>query len=72
MNDILRNLAALDLIKFCLDNNIPTNGYNGEGTHTIKSGRGFKFSLVANGTGKAIVTVTFHKMQAPTHHIHNQ
>lgn len=72
MQDILRNLAALDLIAFCKEHDIPANGYNGEGTHTVKNGRGFKYSMVSTTTGRAIVTVTFHKMQVPTHLVHGR
>lgn len=72
MQDILRNLAALDLLEFCKAQNIPANGYNGEGTTTVKNGRGFKYSLVTVTTGRAIVTVTFHKSSVPTHTIHER
>lgn len=76
MEDILRNLANLDLINFCKENNIPPNGYEGEGTHAIKNRRGTNgkqfYSLISNTTGRAIVTVIFHKMQVPTHMIHER
>lgn len=60
----------LDLIEFCKANNIPANGYTGAGSHCVKNGRGFTFSLVTADTKRPIVSVTFHKSRVPTHIIH--
>ena len=62
MKQILLNLAMIDLIAFCKENNIDCSG-----THTVKNGRGFNYSLCDEKTGKAIVTVCFHKNSVPTH-----
>lgn len=64
MQQILQNLAMIDLITYCKANNIDPSA-----THLAKNGRGFKYSLCHNKTGRAIVTVTFHKNQVPTHSI---
>lgn len=76
MEEILRNLANLDLINFCKEQNIPPNGYEGEGTNCVKNRRGTNgkqfYSLVSNKTHRAIASVTFHKRQVPTHHIHER
>lgn len=63
MQQILRNLANILLLDFCKASGIDTSG-----THTIKRGRGFTFSLVDSETGKReIAGITFHKMQVPTY-----
>lgn len=67
MKKILHNLALLDLMRFCEENNIPTNGYNAEGTHCVKAGRGFTYNLVSDATKLPIASVTFHKSSVPTH-----
>lgn len=76
MEDILRNLAHVDLLDFCKAHNIPPAGYDGEGTHVIKNRRGSNgkqfYSLVSDKTGRSIVTVTFYSYQVPTHHIHER
>jgi hypothetical protein len=63
MKDIIYNLALIDTTEFCRNNNIDCSG-----THLVKNGRGFNYSLVRNTDGKAIVTVTFHKSSVPTHY----
>jgi hypothetical protein len=65
MREILENLALIDLINFCKDNNIDCSG-----THLTKNGRGFKYSLVKDNNDRALVTVTFNKHSVPTHYIH--
>jgi hypothetical protein len=65
MKEILFNLALIDTINFCKTNNIDCSG-----THLIKNGRGFKYSLVQDNTNRALVTVTFSKDSVPTHYIH--
>ena len=62
MAEILSNLALIDLINFCKEKEIDCSG-----THLVKNGRGFKYSLVRDGEGRAIVTVSFHKSSVPTH-----
>lgn len=66
MQQILQNLALIDTLTFCKSNNIDPSS-----TYIAKNGRGFKYSLCNIETGRAIVTVTFHKNQVPTHYIHN-
>lgn len=68
MKEILQNLALIDLINFCKENQIDCSG-----TKLVKNGlRGFKFTLVKIETGRSLVTVSFHKSQVPTHFIHKQ
>lgn len=62
MKEILFNLALIDTINFCKENKIDCSG-----THLFKYPRRFTYALVKDETGKAIVTVTFHKRQVPTH-----
>jgi hypothetical protein len=64
MKDILHNLALIDTTEYCRDNNIDCSG-----THLAKNGRGFRYSLVRNVDGRAVVTVTFHKNSVPTHYV---
>ncbi len=64
MKDILKNLALIHLDNFAKDNRIDISG-----THVVKNGRGFKYSLVKDGEGLAFLTVTFHKMSVPTYSI---
>ncbi len=69
MQKILQNLAMIDMLNFCKANKIPTDN-----TYCVKDGRGFRYSLVRPVEGKkvkAIVSVTFHKSQVPTHLIYN-
>jgi hypothetical protein len=65
MKTILENLALIDLNKFCRE-----NGIDYEGTHLIKNGRGYKYSLVKNDTGKEIVSVIFKKHSVPEHYFY--
>ena len=65
MEKILQNLALIDLIKYCKEKNIDPSG-----THLEKAGRGFRYSLVNDRTGKNIVTVFFYKNGVPTHLIY--
>lgn len=62
MKEILQNLALIDLVNFCKENNIDCSG-----THLVKNGRGFKYSLCRDSDGLAVATVSFHKSQVPTH-----
>lgn len=64
MKDILENLALLNLTIFGKENNLDISG-----THLAKNGRGFKYSLVKEETGRAILTVVFHKTSVPTYSI---
>lgn len=65
MKDILLNLALIDVMSFCKEQNIDCSG-----THLVKDGRGFKYTLVKSLDGRALVTVTFHKSHVPTHQVH--
>lgn len=67
MKEILSNLALIDLINFCKANNIDCSG-----THLVKNGRGFKYSLCRDKDGLAIVTVLFHKSSVPAHFINHK
>ena len=62
MDVILFNLALLDTTNFCLDNSIDCSG-----THLVKDGRGFSYTLTRDD--KPVVGVTFHKSSVPTHRI---
>jgi hypothetical protein len=63
MQDILYNLAFIDTLKFCKE-----NGIDCAGSHLVKNGRGFKYSLVRDEDGRGLVTVIFHKDSVPTHY----
>lgn len=63
MKDIILNLANINLINFCIENNIDCSN-----THIVKNGRGYNYSLVRNGV--SIVTVMFSKNSVPKHLIH--
>jgi len=61
MNKILENLALINLTNFGKENKIDISG-----THIVKNGRGFKYSLCKDSTGLAILTITFHKTSVPS------
>lgn len=69
MKTTLLNLALIKLNRFCIDQGIPVNGPNGEGSHVVKREQGFIYDLVSATTGKPIASVTFHKSQVPTFQI---
>jgi len=62
MEKILYNLALIDTINFCKKHKIDCSG-----SHLYKYPRRFTYALLNTATGRAIVTVTFHKSQVPTH-----
>jgi len=66
MKDIIENMALINLNNFGKENKIDISN-----THLVKNGRGFKYSLVKNSDGLAILTICFHKMSVPTYHIIN-
>lgn len=70
MNEILLNLARIELTKFCEAHDTPPNGYLGEGTQCVKIGQGYCFSLVSELTGNRIASVTFNKSAVPTLTLH--
>lgn len=70
MKSILQNLALIELGRFCRENNISTNGPNGEGSIVVKRDRGYIYDLVTAKTWKPIASVRFHKSQVPTFKIH--
>jgi predicted transcriptional regulator len=61
MKQVLENLALIHLIDFAKNNNLDIAG-----THLVKNGRGFKYSLI-NNVGSNVVTVTFYKTKVPTY-----
>ncbi len=64
MKEILANLALIDLINFCKEHNIDCSG-----THLVKNGRGYKYSLARDKDGWTIITVSFSKHSVPSHYI---
>lgn len=62
MKEILFNLAMIDTINFCKRNDIDCSG-----SHLYKYPRRFTYALLNTATGRALVTVTFHKNQVPTY-----
>ena len=66
MEEIIYNLALIDAIKFCKDNNIDCSG-----THLYKYPRKWTYALLRDKDNRAIITTTFYKSQVPTHYIHN-
>jgi hypothetical protein len=60
MKEILKNLALINCINFCKENNI-----NCDGTYIYKYPRKYTYSLVRNEDGLAIVSVTFYKNRVP-------
>lgn len=65
MKQILFNLALMEANSFCA-----ANGINYAGSHLVKNGRGFTYTLVFSETKRPILDVTFHKMKTPTHRIY--
>jgi len=66
MKEILANLALIDAIKFCRENNIDPSG-----THLYKYPRRFTYALVRDEDGRAVITTTFYKNSTPVHFIHD-
>lgn len=62
MQDILFNLALLDTINFCKEQNIDCAG-----SHLEKAGRGFRYTLISDTYKRPLVTVEFKKMAVPEH-----
>jgi hypothetical protein len=69
MQEVLQNIAMLDTIKYCQANNIPPNGYTGNGSHVVKYPRRWTYALVDDKTGRSIVTVTYYKNRVPSYSI---
>lgn len=65
MKEILFNLALIDAMTYCKNNNIDCSG-----THLSKYPRRFMYSLIKSKTGEAILTTTFYKNSVPNHVIH--
>lgn len=61
MKDILKNLALFQIMDFCKRSSIDCAG-----SHIIKNGRGFKYSLIRSETSAEIVSIQFHKTRVPT------
>ena len=64
MKQILANLALFDLTQYCKAHDIDCSG-----THVYKYPRKYIYALVQDESGKALVTVSFTKNQAPVHSI---
>lgn len=64
MKEILFNLALIDTVNFCKENNLDCSG-----THLIKHPEKYVYSLIRERDGKAIVKTTFYKNSVPTHTI---
>ncbi len=66
MKKIIENLALIHLIEFGKANKIDISG-----THLVKNGRGFAYSLCKDETGRALLSVRFNKSSVPTYLIHS-
>lgn len=63
MKDILFNLAMLDTLQFCKN-----YGVDPSGSHLVKDGRGYRYTLTRTETGKSIVSVVFKPRSVPEHY----
>lgn len=62
MEQILRNMALIQLNEFCTK-----HGIDQSGTYIVKNGRGFTYSLRDQQTDQnEIAAIMFHKSQVPT------
>lgn len=66
MEQILKNLALIDLTSFC-----KANGIDCSGSHLQKHPKTWMYSLVSDKSNKTIVTVKFSKNSVPMHFINN-
>jgi len=66
MKEILQNIATLELLRYCKDNNIDPSD-----TYTYKYPRQWIYALVNNETDRAVVTVSLCKNRVPSFTIHN-
>ena len=66
MKKIIENLAHIFLMEYAKTKKIDVSG-----THLVKNGRGYNYSLVSDDTGRAIITICLHKSSVPTYFIHN-
>ena len=64
MKEILANLALIDLVKFCKNNNLDCSG-----THLTKQPKPWTYALVRDKDYHIIATVKFSKTATPTHTI---
>lgn len=60
MQEILKNIANIDTLKYCKTNNIDCSD-----SHIYKYPRRFTYALLKSDTGRAIVTVTYYKNSVP-------
>ena len=65
MEQILQNLAMINLINHCKEQKIDPSG-----THIYKYPRRFTYALLKDETGEALATITFYKSSIPTYLIH--
>jgi hypothetical protein len=63
MEEILANIALINLNRFCREHSIDYSG-----THLVKHNRLFKYSLVKNENGKSIASVLFSKNSVPLYY----
>ena len=64
MKAILLNLANNMMLEYCKKNNIDCSG-----SYPEKEGRGYKYNLISETTGKPIVSVIFDKYRIPEYRI---
>lgn len=67
MKEILSNLALIDTLNYCKQNNIDCSG-----THIYKYPTRQTYALIKDETGAALVTVTFYKNRVPSHFVHSK
>jgi hypothetical protein len=60
MKQILLTIANFMLIDFCIEHKIDCSG-----SYIQKNGRGFKYNLIREKTGKKIVGIEFRKSARP-------
>lgn len=61
MELILLNLAHRELLGFCKE-----NGIDPSGSHVVKTGRGYTYSLIRDELGRELVGVTLSKNSTPS------
>lgn len=60
MQKILENIALLDTMRVCKENNIDTSG-----TYIYKYNRRFTYALCRQSDEYALVTITYYKNKTP-------
>jgi hypothetical protein len=67
MKAILLNLSNILMLQYCKQHNI-----NPSGSYPVKNGRGYKYNLISETTGKPIVSVKFDKSRIPEYIIYKE